>query len=74
MSRTISSSTTGPVVLATTDNPLTITSTGTVTSTGTADGIDGGTGTTWTITNQTAWVISDDRTMRGQTMQSGGTK
>jgi hypothetical protein len=44
MSTTISSSTTGPVVLGTADNPLTITSTGTVTSTGTADGIDGGTG------------------------------
>ncbi|MBV9590964.1 MAG: hypothetical protein JO310_15310, partial [Hyphomicrobiales bacterium] len=44
MSRTISSSTTGPVVLnAVTDNPLTLTSTGTVTSTGSgADGIDGG--------------------------------
>jgi len=53
MSRTISSSTTGPVVLnAVTDNPLTLTSTGTVTSTGSgADGIDGGSGTTWTISN-----------------------
>jgi hypothetical protein len=56
MSRTISSSTTGPVVLRTTDNPLSITSTGKVTSTGSADGIDGGTGTTWTITN--AGVVS----------------
>jgi hypothetical protein len=56
MSRTISSGTTGPVVLGTTDNPLYITSTGTVTSTGSADGIDGGTGTTWTITN--AGVVS----------------
>src|SRR5260370_41482542 len=51
MSRTISSSTTGPVVLAATDNPLYITNTGTVTSTGSADGIDAGTGTTWTISN-----------------------
>src|SRR6202166_4388249 len=56
MAKTISSSTTGPVVLGTADNPLTITSTGTVTSTGTADGVDGGTGTTWTITN--AGVVS----------------
>jgi hypothetical protein len=52
VSRTISSSITGPVVLRTTDNPLTITSTGTVTSTGSgADGIDGAAGTTWSITN-----------------------
>ena len=56
MSRTISSSTTGPVVLGTADNPLYITSTGTVTSAGSADGIDGGAGTTWTITN--AGVVS----------------
>ncbi|MBV8447004.1 MAG: hypothetical protein JO124_03330, partial [Hyphomicrobiales bacterium] len=53
MSRTISSSTTGPVVLnAVTDNPLTITSTGTVTSSGSSDGIDGGSNAaTWTISN-----------------------
>ncbi len=56
MSTTISSSTTGPVVLGTADNPLYITSTGAVTSTGSADGIDGATGTTWTITN--AGVVS----------------
>ncbi|SHM81545.1 beta strand repeat-containing protein [Bradyrhizobium lablabi] len=56
MSKTISSSTTGPVVLGTADNPLYITSTGTVTSTGSADGIDGGAGTTWTISN--AGVVS----------------
>ena len=56
MSRTISSSTTGPVVLGTADNPLYITSTGRVTSTGSADGIDGGAGSTWTITN--AGVVS----------------
>jgi hypothetical protein len=56
MSTTISSSTTGPVVLGTADNPLYITSTGTVTSTGSVDGIDGGAGTTWTITN--AGVVS----------------
>jgi hypothetical protein len=51
MSRTISSSATGPVVLGAADNPLSITSTGTVTSTGSDDGIDGGAGTTWTIAN-----------------------
>src|SRR5580693_6167870 len=56
MSRTISNSTTGPVVLGTADNPLYITSTGTVTSTGSADGVDGGAGTTWTISN--AGVVS----------------
>ena len=56
MSRTISTSTTGPVVLGTADNPLYITSTGRVTSTGSADGIDGGAGTSWTITN--AGVVS----------------
>ena len=56
MSTTISSSTTGPVVLGTADNPLYITSTGTVTSTGSADGIDGEAGTAWTITN--AGVVS----------------
>src|SRR6202140_5320281 len=56
MATTISSSTIGPVVLGTADNTLYITSTGTVTSTGSADGIDGGAGTTWTITN--AGVVS----------------
>jgi len=56
MSRTISSSTTGPVTLGTADNPLYITSTGGVTSTGSADGVDGGASTTWTITN--AGVVS----------------
>ena len=56
MARTISGSTTGPVILGKADNPLDITSTGRVTSTGTADGIDGGAGTTWTITN--AGVVS----------------
>src|SRR6201987_4299003 len=57
MSTTISSSSLGPVVLnAATDNPLYITATGTVTSTATADGVDGGAGTTWTISN--AGVVS----------------
>jgi hypothetical protein len=50
--RTISSSVTGPIALQVRDNPVTITSTGKVTSTGTGnDGIDGPSGTTWTITN-----------------------
>jgi hypothetical protein len=51
MPRIIFSQINGPVVLAPADNPLIITGTGTVTSTGSADGIDGGIGTTWTITN-----------------------
>jgi len=41
MPRTISSQISGPVVLGPTDNPLTITATGTVASTGSSDGIDG---------------------------------
>ncbi len=50
--RTISTAITGPVVLAPADNPLTITSTGSVTSTGaSADGVDGPIGTDWTISN-----------------------
>ena len=53
---TISSPITGPLVLTPADNPVYITATGAVTSTGTADGIDGGAGTTWTISN--AGVIS----------------
>ncbi len=51
MARTISSATTGPIRLGTSDNPLSVTSTGQVTSTGTADGIDGSAGTVWSITN-----------------------
>ena len=56
MSRTISNAVPGPVVLVATDNPLTITSSGSVISTtGTAqspvDAIDGGAGTSWAITN-----------------------
>jgi hypothetical protein len=69
MATTISSSTTGPVVLGTADNPLYITSTGTVTSTGSADGIDGGAGTTWTITN--AGVVSAS-SGDGVSLASGG--
>ena len=54
--RTINSSVPGPVTLSnpTADNPLYISSSGTVTSTGTADGIDGAVGTTWTITKSLA--------------------
>ncbi|SEE85431.1 hypothetical protein SAMN05444161_7459 [Rhizobiales bacterium GAS191] len=70
MSKTISSSTTGPVVLGTADNPLYITSTGTVTSTGSADGIDGGTGTTWTISN--AGVVSASSSGNGVSLASSG--
>ncbi|MBW0001941.1 MAG: VCBS repeat-containing protein [Hyphomicrobiales bacterium] len=52
MAKTINSSVTGPVTLAfPTDNPLTITSTGTVTSTGAGnDGVDGS-GGAWTVGN-----------------------
>ncbi|MBV9589553.1 MAG: FG-GAP repeat protein [Hyphomicrobiales bacterium] len=51
MSRTISTSVTGPVTLnPTTDNPLTITSTGTVTATGTVASVYG-TGANWTVSN-----------------------
>ena len=50
--RTISSPTTGPVVLSAADNPLVITSTGSVNSTGAgSDGIDGPAGTAWSIGN-----------------------
>ncbi|MBV9517661.1 MAG: hypothetical protein JO068_06030, partial [Hyphomicrobiales bacterium] len=52
MSRTINGSITGPVVLGAADNPLTITSAGTVTSSSSSDGVDGGSnGATWTIGN-----------------------
>ena len=52
MSWTINTVLTGPVVLAKTDNPVTITATGKVTSTASgADSIDGGSGTSWNITN-----------------------
>jgi hypothetical protein len=52
MGRTISSTINGTLVLVTTDNPLTITSSGSVTATASgADAIDGGSGTSWSITN-----------------------
>ncbi|HEY7581575.1 MAG TPA: alkaline phosphatase family protein, partial [Acetobacteraceae bacterium] len=48
----ISTSVTGPVVLSGTLNPLTVTNTGTITSTASgADGIDGASGTAWTVSN-----------------------
>ena len=50
--RTISTALTGPLTLGSTDNPLTITSTGSVTSVAAgSDGIDGKAGTAWSITN-----------------------
>ena len=50
--QTISSAVTGPLTLTTTNNPLAITSTGSVKTTASgADAIDGGTGTSWSITN-----------------------
>src|SRR5581483_872487 len=59
--RTISTNTTGPVILAPTDNPLSITATGAVTSTGAGqDGIDGPAGTIWTITNSGAVSSADN--------------
>ena len=56
MSRTINTTINGPLSLLPTDNPLTITSSGSVISTtGTpqspVDAIDGGAGTSWAITN-----------------------
>jgi hypothetical protein len=50
--RTISSHVTGPLTMAATDTPLTVTATGAVLSTGSsADGIDGPSGTPSTISN-----------------------
>src|SRR6266446_1376267 len=52
MARTISNAISGTLVLATADNPLTITGSGSVTATASgADAIDGGSGTSWSITN-----------------------
>jgi hypothetical protein len=51
MARTISSRISGPVVLGSTDDPLTITRTGAIASTGAADGIDGSSAVAWTIAN-----------------------
>ena len=50
--RTISTSVAGPVVLASGDNPLSITSTGSVTASGAGiDAIDGPAGTAWALAN-----------------------
>lgn len=58
MARTISS-TTGPVTLRSSDNPLTITSNGKVIASGAGiDGIDGGSGSAWAISN--AGTVSSD--------------
>jgi len=52
MARTISSATVGPINLQSTDNPLTITTTGSVGSNGSGvDAIDGSATTAWTISN-----------------------
>src|SRR5579864_5739630 len=71
MPRTISSNTTGPVILGTADNPLYITGTGTVTSTGSVDGVDGAAGTNWTISN--AGVVSTASTGIGVSLASSST-
>jgi hypothetical protein len=54
MARKIVSTIDGPLVLGESDNPLIVTSTGTITSTGAADGIDGAASTAWSITNKGA--------------------
>src|SRR5579871_2860343 len=52
MARTISSATAGPINLQPADNPLTITTTGSVGATGSGlDAIDGSSNITWTIGN-----------------------
>jgi hypothetical protein len=59
MARTISTAINGKLVLATTDNPLTITGSGSVTATASGtDAIDGGSGTSWSITNNGAIASS----------------
>ena len=53
MARTITTKLTGPLTLKPSDNPLTITASGSVTSTGAGqDAIDGGTNATWSVTNR----------------------
>src|SRR6478736_2785822 len=54
MARKIVSTIDGPLVLGESDNPLIVTSTGTITSTGAADGIDGAASTACSITNKGA--------------------
>ena len=49
--RTISSAITGPLPLAATNNPLTITSAGSITTTASGDAVSGGSGTIWQIIN-----------------------
>jgi hypothetical protein len=72
MSKTITTSVTGPVVLVpATDNPLYITNTGTVTSTGTSDGVDGGAGSNWTVSN--AGVVSAASTGIGVSLATNST-
>ena len=58
---TISSAVTGPLLLAATNNPLTITSAGSVKATASgADAIDGGSGVAWSI-NNSGTVASSQR-------------
>src|SRR4029077_10321340 len=49
--QTISTAVSGRVYLATTNNPLTITSSGSLTTTASNDAISGGSGTPWAISN-----------------------
>jgi hypothetical protein len=67
---TISSAITGPLTLAATNNPLTITNAGSVKATASgADGVDGGSGTAWSITNS-GTVASSQR--YGMSLHSAG--
>jgi hypothetical protein len=69
---TISSATTGPLTLAAGNNPVTITSAGSVTTTASgADAIDGAAGTNWSITN--AGTISSSQSYGVSFKGSGGT-
>ena len=68
--RTIGSAVAGPIVLGAADNPLTITSAGSITATtASADGVDGPAGTAWTIVNAGAVKSSAGS---GVVLNSGG--
>ena len=51
MATTISNAVSGSVHLASTDDPLTITSTGSITTTASGDALGGASGTAWQVTN-----------------------